>query len=402
MVNYYEPDRDILDKYANLLVNYALNSGEGMKAGEVVQIFVPDIAKSLARSLQNAVLEAGGHPLLRLAATGLDKDYYERASEEQLKFFPKEYLFAKAELIDHQVGVIADPFPYELKDIDPAKFMLARNSKKAYRDKLVEKENRGEFTWTIALWATEAKADMVNLTLEDYWQQIIKACYLDKQDPIAEWQEISKLQEEIKQKLNNLDIDTINVKGDDMDITYKLGEKRKWVGGSGRNIPSFEIFTSPDWRGTNGWIRFNQPLYRYGNVLENIELQFKDGKVTKASAETGESLLTEMLNTENADKVGEISLTDKRMSRITHVMAETLFDENMGGQYGNHHLALGRSYHDCYDGDPSQPNAEDWENMGFNDSAEHTDIITTTDRTVTAKLKSGQKIKIYEGGSFVL
>ena len=56
-----------------------------------------------------------------------------------------------------------------------------------------------------------------------------------------------------------------------------------WVGCSGRNIPSFEIFTSPDWRGTEGWISFNQPLYRYGNLVRGIRLEFSDGRVVRAS-----------------------------------------------------------------------------------------------------------------------
>src|SRR6185436_17176386 len=106
-----------------------------------------------------------------------------------------------------------------------------------------------------------------------------------------------------------------------VDLWVKLGEKRAWMGGSGRNIPSFEIFTSPDWRGTEGWIKFNQPLYRYGNVVSGIGLHFKKGVVVKATATQGNELLKSMLKSRNADKLGEYSLTDKRFSRITHAMA---------------------------------------------------------------------------------
>ena len=69
------------------------------------------------------------------------------------------------------------------------------------------------------------------------------------------------------QRLNALPIERLHVVGEDVDLRITLGEQRQWVGGSGRNIPSFEIFTSPDWRGTEGWIAFNQPLYRYGNLV---------------------------------------------------------------------------------------------------------------------------------------
>ena len=196
--------------------------------------------------------------------------------------------------------------------------------------------------------------------------------------------------------------DYLHAIGPDMDLRVKLGEKRAWLAGSGRNIPSFEIFTSPDWRGTNGWIRFNQPLYRYSNKITGIQLWFKNGLVVKSSAKTNEKLLKEMIATKGANKIGEYSLTDKRHSRITKFMAETLFDENMGGPYGNTHLALGMSYRDTYSGDVSKLTTKQAEALGFNDSSVHTDIISTTRRTVTAHLKDGSKKVIYKDGQFVL
>jgi aminopeptidase len=83
-------------------------------------------------------------------------------------------------------------------------------------------------------------------------------------------------------------------------------------------------------------------------------------------------------------------------------MAETLYDENMGGPNGNTHLALGKSYHDCYLGDPGALAPTDWEQLGFNDSSVHTDIISTAPRIVTAHLKSGGTKVIYRGGRFTL
>ena len=108
------------------------------------------------------------------------------------------------------------------------------------------------------------------------------------------------------------------VEGPDVDLTLQIGENRAWKTGYGSNIPSFEHFTSPDWRGTTGWIRFDQPLYRFGYILKDIELEFKQGRVIKAKASKGGKVLESMLKSENADRVGEFSLTDKRFSRITH------------------------------------------------------------------------------------
>lgn len=398
----YVPSQEILDKYATVLVNFALNSGKGVQKNEVVQCIVPDVAKPLALSLHNAILRAGAHPILRFLPSGFDKHFYQLASEEQLLFFPEDYMKSRVDLIDHTIGIIADVDPMELSEVDSSKIMRARNSKKLYRDWLDEKEVKGKYTWTLALWGVDAKADEVSLTLEDYWKQIIKACFLDEKDPVAKWKEIFDFQKKTLAKLNDLRIDYLEMKGEDVDLQIGLGANRVWNGGSGRNIPSFEFFTSPDWRRVNGWVKFNQPVYRYGQVISNVSLKVNDGIIVEAKAEKGDKFLQEMLKTENANKFGEFSLTDKRTSRITHVMAETLFDENIGGPFGNSHLAIGKAYKDCYRGNPSEVSKEEWDKMGYNDSAEHTDIVTTTDRTVTAYLTDGTSLVIYKDGKFTL
>ena len=81
-------------------------------------------------------------------------------------------------------------------------------------------------------------------------------------------------------------------------------------------------------------------------------------------------------------------------------MANTLYDENFGGRYGNCHLAVGMSYSDTYAGDPSKLSKGLKERLGFNDSAIHWDLINTEDKTVTAKLQSGREKIIYENGMF--
>jgi aminopeptidase len=165
-------------------------------------------------------------------------------------------------------------------------------------------------------------------------------------------------------------------------------------------MPSYEVFTSPDWRGTEGVFRATQPLYHYGNLIDGIELTFEEGKVVKASASQNEAMLKEIIATDGASKVGEFSLTDKRLSRISEFMGTTLFDENVGAQHGNTHIALGRAYKDCFAGDPSKPSDDKWEKLGFNDSAVHTDIVSTEPRTATATLKDGTEKVIYEDGKF--
>jgi aminopeptidase len=131
-------------------------------------------------------------------------------------------------------------------------------------------------------------------------------------------------------------------------------------------------------------------------------LKFEKGKVVHAEAKEGENILKEMIASENADKIGEFSLTDFRLSKIDRFMAETLFDENFGGKFGNTHIALGNAYKDSYPGDPSKVKKESWAEMGYNESVIHTDIISSENRVVTAELENGEKIVIYKDGMFVI
>ena len=404
----YTPSQKILEKYSNVLVNFALSNGKGIKKGETILLQASESSRPLYIELMKAIWRAGGNVISRYShdtyneADNTMKFFYEHASKEQIEHFAEKYNRGVIDEIDHSIFIISETNKKALKDVDPAKMMARGKVMKPAMDWRREKENAGKFTWTLALYGTEAMAKEAKLTEKEYWNQIVKACFLDEPDPVKKWKEVYKEMEKVQKRLNALKVDKFHVEGPDVDLWVSLGEKRKWVGGSGRNIPSFELFTSPDWRGTNGWIRFNQPLYRYGNLIEGVELEFKDGKVVKSKAKKNEKVLKEMIATEHADKVGEFSLTDKRFSRITKFMAETLFDENMGGPHGNTHIALGSAYHDCFDGDPSQIQKEEWDTLGFNDSSVHNDIVSTTPRTVTAHLHNGKQKVVYKDGQFVL
>ena len=410
----YLPSDTILKKYADVLVNFALGGGKGIKKGDVVRVSCSESAKPLYIAVCNSIVDAGGHVIAHYGPDdehgdkrrniSVSRHFYEHAKPHQLDFFPKKYLKGLVDEMDHSLFILAEKDPHALKGVDGKKIMRRGLALKPFMDWRHEKEWKGKFTWTIALYGTPAMAKEAGLSEKEYWDQIIKACFLDEKDPIAKWKSVYRDIEKYRSRLNKLSpkIDRLHATGEDMDIWYTLGEKRAWHAGSGRNIPSFEIFTSPDWRGTNGWLRVNQPLYRYSNKITGIQLWFKDGKVVKSSAKTNEKLLKEMIATEGANKIGEYSLTDRRHSRITKFMAETLFDENMGGRYGNSHIALGMSYRDTYAGDVSKLTDKEAKRLGFNDSSVHTDVVSTTDRTVTAHLKDGKTKVIYKDGKFVL
>lgn len=399
----YTPSNKILQKYADILINFALNAGKGAKPKEVIVLQVPECAKPMIDPLQKAVLKAGCYPILQYLPEETGRVFYENANEDQLNYFPKKYMLARIEEADHIVSIISTINHFELKGIDSAKIMTRSKGSKFYADAYRDKVNKGKLSWTLALYGTEHMANEANLSIQEYWKQITKACFLDEANPIKKWQEIFVSLEKTRAKLNKLKIDYLHVEGKDVNLKVKIGEGRTWLGGSGQNIPSFELFISPDYRGTEGWIKFNQPLYRYGNLIENVRLEFKAGKVVKSSASKNAKLLKDMIAVTGANQIGEFSLTDRRMSRITKFMGETLFDENVGGRYGNTHIAVGSAYRESYpDQVASQKFTEkDWDKLGYNDSVVHTDIVSTVNRTVTAYLQGGGKKVIYKDGEFL-
>jgi len=407
--NTYTPSKNFLKKYANLLVNFALREGKGIKKGDVVRILGWESAKPLVMACVEAVTDAGGYPLLNYLPDesvrhGAVPYFLENASKKQLSFTPRNYFKGIVKDIDHELLILSYASLDTMKNV-PAQHMALyqeATSGPYYRDYRTPKELKGELSWTLALYGTPVMAKQAGLSLKEYWQQIIKACYLDKKDPIAEHKILYKEIERVRRNLTKLDIDRLHVVGEDADLWVSLGEHRKWLAGSGHNVPTFEVFVSPDWRGAEGWIKFSEPLYYNQQKIEGIELEFKKGIVVSAKAKKNDKALQAMISIDGGKKMGEFSLTDRRISRITKNMANTLYDENRGGKYGNTHIALGAAYADSYSKDPSKLTPKLKETLGFNTSSLHEDMVSTTDRTVTAYLKNGKEKVIYQKGEFTI
>ncbi len=401
----YTPSKKTLEKYADVLVNFALGGGKGIRKSDVVRITAWQEAAPLFTAVQKSIAKSGGYVLPNFLVSGatrhgLTPDFVENASKKQLSFIPQKFIDGVVAECDHEIILIAEDKD-SFSHVDPKNIMaIQEHLHGPYMKTRTAKESAGNFSWTLCLYGTEQAAKESGLSLEGYWRQIIKACYLDKADPVAEWKKTYKEMSRIESKLNELNIHKLHITGSKTDLWITLGERRAWVSGRGANIPSFEIFTSPDWRGTEGYIEFNLPLYRYGNKVERVCLEFKKGEVVKATARKGQEILHELVRTKGANRIGEFSLTDKRHSKINKFMSETLFDENFGGKYGNSHLALGQAYASCYDGDVTKFTLKEQVALGFNQSPIHADIIQTDDRTVTAHLNDGSEICIYEKGMF--
>ncbi len=391
-----------LERYADVLLWGLRTARAGaLKRGEIFLVRYNLPAVKLAEKLQARLLEMGMHPVLRSDVTPvMERHFFDLADPEQLVFqTPGDKVLYQ--ILSGSIFLHAPEDITHLSHVDPAKIGQAALARKYIRDILDKREERGLFSWTLCSFPTKALAQHAGLSKKDYTAQIVKACFLNRRAPLDEWRRIFESAAHIKKWLNSLKVRHFHVESKNMDLTITPGDKRRWIGISGHNIPSFELFMSPDWRGTSGLYHADQPSFRSGNLVQNVTMRFKKGRVVEVEARKGRRFIEKQIAMDKgASRIGEFSLTDKRFSKINRFMANTLYDENYGGKYGNCHVALGSSYSDTYAGDTSKLTKKIKAGLGFNDSALHWDLVNTEKKLVTAHLKGGKKTIIYENGVF--
>ncbi len=371
------------------------------RKGDVVQIRFHSGALRLAEILYRKLIEGGLQPIARMAPTaGMERSFFLLSNRRQLAFIPPgEELLSRR--LNGSIYLLAPESLTHLREAAPENIATAAVVSHSLRAVLESREARGDYSWTLCLLPTAALARQAGLSLALYTRQVVSACLLDSGSPVSEWQRIHRRAGQIKRWLDGLPVAHFHVESATIDLLIPLGARRRWAGVSGRNIPSFELFVSPDWRGIRGVFSADQPSFRSGNRVHGVRLEFKDGRVVGPTAAEGERFMKKQLAMDaGASQVGEFSLTDRRFSRINRFMANTLFDENFGGRFGNCHLALGSSYANTYAGDPRKLSAAIKAKLGFNQSALHWDFVNTEKKRVTAVLSDGTRKVIYEDGEF--
>jgi len=389
-------------RYAEVMM-WALATArkDRFKKNDIILLRFDLPARPLAEILHARLLERGLQPVVRSMPTpDMETDFYGLANSEQLTFIPpgEEVLLHR---LNGSIYLYAPESITHLSRIDPKRIGRVAVARKPLRDILDQRDEQGHFGWTLCMVPTPELARHAGLSLSDYTSQVAKACFLNRTQPLEHWKDIFQKARTLKQWLNGLQVRSYHIVSEKTDLWITPGDQRQWIGLSGHNIPSFELFTSPDWRGTRGIYHANQPSYRSGNLVTDVTLEFKKGRVTSARAAKGQTFLRQQLAMDpGACRVGEFSLTDRRFSKITQYMANTLYDENFGGLHGNCHIALGSSYSDTFRGRPAALTAAKKKSLGFNTSALHWDLVNTEPKQVTAHLSGGQSATIYENGCF--
>lgn len=392
-----------LERYADVLIwGMEKARSKRFKKGDLIRIAYDLSTIDLLEEVYKKLITRGFNVVtVALPNARMERDFFSISSNNQLKFIPP-WLEVTARNLNGTILLWSPESLTHLADIDPKRQAMFQVERKFFRDIIFEREEQGLLGWTLCNYPSQAQADAAGLSIEEFTEQIVKACFLNRKDPVKHWEEVNDEQDRAKKILNRLKVQYFHIYSPSFELLIKRGENRQWLGGRGCNIPSFELFMSPDWREAEGTYYSDLPSYKGGNYVKGIKLYFREGSVTKVEAEEGEEFVQKTLKTDKfANKIGEFALVDKRFSNINKFMANTLYDENYGGLRGSMHIALGASYPDSYSGD-EELTKELKEQLGFNDSVIHWDLINTEDKTVIAVLDDNKEVIIYNKGQFQL
>ena len=337
------------DALAQILVRYSTK----VARGDVCVIPGTTTAEPLVQSVYEEVLRAGGLPIMQLTTEEAAPAFYRLAADEQLDWVPPTSEWA-VENADVRIAIMGDANSRALSKADPKKQARSQKARQGLMETSMKRSAAGDYRWALTLFPTHAYASEAGMSLAEYEDFYYDACLATDGDPVTAWQrqsdEVNRLAEWIEGK------EEVRITAPGTDI--KLGVAgRHWIPCTGRhNMPDGEFFTGPIEDSVEGEVAFSFPATYGGREVSGVRFRFEGGKVVDASAERGEELLIEMLDTDDgARRLGELGIGTNY--GITTGTKEILLDEKIGGTV---HMAIGMSYP---------------ESGGTNTSAVHWDMV---------------------------
>ena len=327
-----------LERYAELVVRVGANVQPGQEVFVLPAVAHHELARALTRQAYRAgasyvhVLYNDGH--VRRAMIELGPDGALTYSPEWLK------TFFGSMTGNAMIVVTSDPEPDLLADLDGER--VGRAVAQELVQIQVELLGKNAVNWCGIGAPSEGWASRVfgEPDLERLWDQVAFCMRLDEPDPVGAWRaHVARLKERTAH-LNELRPDALRYRGPGTDLTVGLLSNVGWMAGSLEttggieyvaNMPTEEVFTSPDARRTEGKIRSTRPLPLSGQIIRGLELTFEGGRAVRVEAETGADLVRSHFATiENADRLGELALVTKesRVGQAGLLFYDTLFDEN--------------------------------------------------------------------------
>jgi aminopeptidase len=348
-----------LERYAELAVRIGANVQEGQEVliGGLVEH--AELVRALARQAYRAgagyvnVVYDDQHA--RHAMIELGPDSALTYSPEWLK------TLADASGGTAQLGTLGDPDPQLMADLDGERVgrAIPLEAAELFRKRQAERS----VNWCAVGAVTEGWATQVlgEPDVERLWELVAFCMRLDEDDPVAAWKEHLDRLDARAVALTELRADALRYRGPGTDLTVGLLASAKW--GSARfhtadgiqyvaNMPTEEIFTTPDPTRAEGTIRSSMPLVYAGQLISGLEFRFENGRIVAADAESGADFVrSQLASVENADRLGELALVTKesRVGQTGTLFYSTLFDEN-----ATCHIAYGFGLPNAFDGEPDE------------------------------------------------
>ncbi|MEO0233470.1 MAG: aminopeptidase [candidate division WOR-3 bacterium] len=322
-----------IQKWAKTLVDYST----GIKKGEKVFLRGSSETIPLLKEVYREVTKRGAFCEVKIVDSEFSEIFYKEASETLIEFVSPidEYIFKNFDVL---ISIGGEKNSKTLSGIDPTKIRKSMKARENLNKIFSERVAKGNMRWVLTYYPTHSGAQEANMSLSELEDFVIDACFLNKDDPAKEWKRIHREQNKIIEFLSKKK--NFRMIAKDTDLHFS-SEGRKWINSDGHNnFPSGEVFTSPVETSVNGKIRFTFPGIYMGKEIEDIYLEFKNGKIVKYRAKTGEELLKELIKIDDgASIVGEAALGTNY--GIKKFIKNMLFDEKIGGTI---HLALGNGF----------------------------------------------------------
>lgn len=404
---------DKLKDYAKLAVKVGIN----LQKGQPLVISAPVEGADFVRLIARQAYDDGASDIfVNWTDDDLTRMKYENAPLEVFENYPKWKADAMEDYAEKGAGFISvySQDPELLKSIDTEKIVANNKASalatKTYRDYLMNDRN----SWLVISipstgWANKVFPDLSREeAIDKLWDKIFSATRIDMDDPIAAWEDhLNRIKENVDY-LNEKSFKSLQLKSSKgTDLKVELPKGHIWSGGYGENekgtkfvanIPTEEVYTLPHRTGVNGIVYNTKPFIYGGNVIDDFNIEFKDGKVVAYDAKVGKDYLKEMLDMdEGAAYLGEIALVphSSPISQANTVFFNTLFDEN-----ASCHLAFGKAYPTSIKDGPSM-SEQALKEAGVNDSLIHEDfMIGSSDLSIIGIMDDGSEVEIFKDGEW--
>jgi aminopeptidase len=396
-----------LERYARLTVQVGLSLQPGQTLGINALIEHAPLVRAITREAYTAgaryvdVLYTDQH---------VRRAHIAGAADDQLGYSPPwlvQRLRQFGETGGALVAITGNPEPELFADLDGERVGKARMREVAEESlKLTD----GLCNWTIVAYPNEGWARTVlgEPDVERLWKAVGSAVRLDEPDPVAAWREhIARLQTRAE-SLNERRFDHLRYRGPGTDLTIGLHPTSIWQAALDEsrgiehvaNMPTEEVFTTPDARRTEGTVRATLPLQIQGNIIRGLEVRFEGGRAVEIHAESGEEVMrTHAATDDGSARLGEVALVDghSRVGQTGLVFYDTLFDENASS-----HIALGASIVQAVP-EASELSPEERHERGVNHSSIHTDfMIGSNELEIDGVTAHGEAVPILRNGDWQL